>query len=179
MKVLRLTLGCLTLCLAAAGLAAPAAQATPASTDDASIVQAPTVKYGWVDPSSLNLVAVEPEGTPVTADDVATLIQTGPSIGKPGISPRTNQTNCGTNKSFYRWVYEDGRVICFANAGEAYTSPGIWGIRYLCPGNNQGRTLYQSGTGSNFWSLWRGSESNYDTCYDFGGLVTAKGVQIR
>lgn len=71
-----------------------------------------------------------------------------------------------------------GNQQCFANAGVYTLTSGYWvDTKYLCPGNNQGRTKYLNGT-VNTWSVWRGPESNWNTCYAFAYEVPAFAVQI-
>ncbi|MCU6482714.1 hypothetical protein QO003_002063 [Arthrobacter silviterrae] len=185
--ITRTLLGMVTAGLLCFVLAVPGAQANDSVVPDGSaLLESATspVEMGWIDPASLNIVGFEGPATssaasPAELAKFQTALPQLPATQRSGIQPLTTQPNCAGRIDFYRWVLENGTTYCFANAGELYASPGVWGVRYLCPGNNVGRTLYQDGVGVNMWSLWRGPMANYNTCYDFGGPVAGKGLQIQ
>lgn len=92
------------------------------------------------------------------------------------ILARTNKVTCGQRLDFYRWKGPNGETYCFANPGTlTYTTSTD--VVKLCPGANKGRTYYKF-NGTNYWSQWRGPETNQNICYSFGQTVKAYGVNI-
>ena len=95
------------------------------------------------------------------------------------MTPFITNPSCGGRIDFYRIIDTSGYQRCFANSGTWTLTSGYWvNIKYLCPGNNNGRTKYWTGS-VNYWSVWRGPETNWNTCYAFSDPgVPAFAVQI-
>ena len=90
----------------------------------------------------------------------------------------TTNPPCEGRNDYYRIISSSGLQRCFAWAGTYELSSGYWTqTQYLCPGNNRGRTKYVAGS-YNYWSVWRGPESDFTTCYEFNTPVAAFAVQI-
>ncbi|WP_139368797.1 type IV pilin N-terminal domain-containing protein [Agreia bicolorata] len=117
--------------------------------------------------------------TDVTPHHPAPLSSTPPSAPEAGqASLQTTQPDCDGRTDFYRIIDTDGYTRCFANSGSLALDSGYWSnIILLCPGNNEGRTEWVDGS-TNTWSLWRGPEADYNTCYSFDYGVPAFAVQI-
>lgn len=138
-----------------------------------------------VDVSNLTIVGVidstTGEITDVTPYHPEPTTHNGDTAGTPESGWYTTfitHPDCAGRKDFYRLISSKGVQQCFANAGTYELSSGYWTqTQYLCPGNNNGRTKYYAGS-ANYWSVWRGPESNYDTCYEFNTPVPAFAVQI-
>lgn len=93
-----------------------------------------------------------------------------------GIMPLISTPACGNRSDYYRWKRPDGGTICFASAGTIKFGTTT-SVQKICPGANRGRTLYKF-EGTNYWSLWRGPETNHNVCYNFTTPVKAYGVTI-
>ncbi|MFJ6419291.1 hypothetical protein [Paeniglutamicibacter sp. NPDC091659] len=143
-----------------------------------------------------NVIIVDPaDGILMTPEEVAEIeaqesqfVQAAGEIvtlGEPSsftigsITPYVNTATCGNRTDLYRWKNTSGStVLCWANAGKAYTSNYVT-VGSLCPGPNKGQTYYKYGT-SHYWSTWRGPMANNNTCYSFGDdIVYAKGINIQ
>jgi hypothetical protein len=131
---------------------------------------------GHIDVSSLTIVGkIDPATGKIT--DV-TPYHPAPIAESSGGALQITSPDCDGRIDFYRIVDSSGNQLCFANSGTWTRADGYWAnILYLCPGNNEGRTEWVNGS-TNTWSVWRGPESDYNTCYSFGDPVPAFAVQI-
>lgn len=88
--------------------------------------------------------------------------------------------NCAGRTDFYQVVHVNNQGLfqtdCFANSG-TYTYT-MTDSRFLCPGNNTGRTFYwDPGTSAYYTSPWRGPSS---ACWNFTApWPTVLQVQIQ
>jgi hypothetical protein len=138
------------------------------------------VGSGQIDVSQLTIVGIiDPATGEIT--DIAPMhpAPTAPSATASRlITPFITHPACAGRTDFYRLIDTSGYQQCFANTGVYTLTSGYWvNTQYLCPGNNYGRTEYLNGT-INTWSLWRGPELVYSTCYQFAYPVPAFAVQI-
>lgn len=136
------------------------------------------VGSGYIDVSTLSIAGtINPATGEITAVTPYSPAPLKPTAGHA--SPQTTMPACQGRKDYYRIIDTSGYQRCFAYSGTYALSSGYWTqIQYLCPGNNRGRTEYVNGS-TNTWSVWRGAETNFDTCYSFGGTpVPAFAVQI-
>lgn len=153
---------------------------TPSATPTTAVASADgaVVGSGYIDVSTLTIAGTIDKATgQITAVTPYSPAPITPSAGH--VTPRTTMEPCQGRKDYYRIIDTSGFQRCFAYSGTYALSSGYWTqIQYLCPGNNRGRTEYVNGS-TNTWSVWRGAETNFDTCYSFGGTpVPAFAVQI-
>ena len=157
---------------------------SPAMADESEIAQ---MGIGHTDVSELNIVGIEPQTTGETTGTELVLAEGTVTAEEPLDFARTTNPACEGRIDYYRMIDDEGRTYCFAYAGtisRGGTAPWL-DIRYLCPGNNQGRVYYKrsiaSGDNNFYYSTWRGKETNFNTCYDFGAntYATVTSVQIR
>lgn len=151
---------------------------TPNAPGDAIVVgNTQLAGAGYIDVSQLIVVGMIDRVT----GEITSVTPSAPPSRRPigmQVSPQITMPPCAGRKDFYRIIDTSGYQRCFANSGTWSLSSGYWSnILYLCPGNNRGRTEWVNGT-TNTWSVWRGAEWNYDTCYSFGSGVPAWAVQI-
>lgn len=159
----------LSVTLVASGAAAAQAS-TRSSEPQAGIQYTPDgrVIAGTISPAN---------STPVSASEAKELDAI--RLGRVA-TPLITHPNCAGRTDFYEVVHVNNQGLfqddCFANSG-TYTYT-MTDSRFLCPGNNTGRTFYwDPGTSAYYTSPWRGPSS---ACWNFTApWPTVLQVQIQ